>query len=136
MSIVNCGKRRDCTGIALIASLIIGILAAFLQITAVITLTPIFSIVALGIAIVYLAVTLIATSLSQGIADCNGCCAPLSAVLLGILGTILFAVILLAITFAATSVIGAIVVGALFFSFSLMITSTACLAKCFASCGN
>lgn len=136
MSIVNCEKKRDCTGIALIASLIIGILAAFLQITAVITLTPIFSIVALGIAIVYLAVTLIATSLSQGIAECNGCCVPLSAVLLGILGTILFAVILLAITFAATSIIGAIVVGVLFFFFSLMITTTACLAKCFASCGN
>lgn len=134
MSIINCGKKRDCIGIALIASLIIGIVAAFLQITAVITLTPVFSIVALGIAIVYLAVTLIATSLSQGIAECNGCFASLSAVLIGILGTILFAVILLTITFAATSVIGAIVVGALFFS--LMITTTACLAKCFASCGN
>ena len=136
MSIVNCGKRRDCTGIAFIASLIIGIIAAFLQITAVITLTPVFSIVALGIAIVYLAVTLLTTSLSGGIAECNGCCASLSAVLIGILGTILTAVILLAITFAATSVIGAIVVGALFFFFSLLITATTCLAKCFASCGN
>lgn len=135
MSIVNCGNRRDCTGIALIVSLIIGIVAAFLQITAVITLTPIFFIATLAIAIIYLAVILIATSLSQRISY-NGCCAPLSVVLLGILGTILFSVILLAITFAATSVIGAIVVGALFFSFSLLITATACLAKCFASCGN
>ena len=66
MSIVNCGKRRECSGIALVASLIIGIIAAFLQITAVITLTPIFYIVALGIAIVYLAVTLLAASRSEG----------------------------------------------------------------------
>jgi len=136
MSIMNCGKRQECSSIALIASLIIGIIAAFLQITAVITLTPVFSIVALGIAIVYLAVTLLATSLSGNIAEYNGCCTPLNAVLIGILGTILFSVILLAITFAATSVIGAIVVGALFFFFSLMITTTACLAKCLANCGN
>jgi lipid-A-disaccharide synthase-like uncharacterized protein len=136
MSIVNCGKRRECSGIALIASLIIGIIAAFLQITGVITLTPIFSIVAFGIAIVYLAVTLLAASLSQGTTECNGCCTSLNATLIGILGSILFSVILLAITFAATSVIGAIVVGALFFFFSLMITTIACLAKCLASCGN
>ena len=136
MSIVNCGRRRDCTGIALIASLVIGIIGAFLQITASITLTPIFFAVALGIAIVYLAVTLIATSLSNGTTECNGCCTPLNAVLISILGTILFSVILLAVTFAATSVIGAIVVGALFFFFSLLITTTACLAKCLASCGN
>jgi len=136
MSIVNCGKRRDCSGIALIASLIIGIIAAFLQITAVITLTPVFSIVAFGIAIVYLAVTLLAASRSEGTTECNGYCTSLNVTLIGILGTILFSVILLAITFAATSVIGAIVVGALFFFFSLMITTIACLAKCLASCGN
>ena len=136
MSIVNCGKRRECSGIALIASLIIGIIAAFLQITGVITLTPVFSIVAFGIAIVYLAVTLLAASLSQGATECTGCCTSLNAALIGILGTILFSVILLAITFAATSVIGAIVVGALFFFFSLMITTIACLAKCLAGCGN
>lgn len=136
MSIVNCGKRRECSGIALIASLIIGIIAAFLQITGVITLTPIFSIVAFGIAIVYLAVTLIATSLSGGSTECNGCCTSLNVALIGILGTILFSVILLAVTFAATSVIGAVVVGALFFFFSLMITTIACLAKCLANCGN
>ena len=132
MSIVSCGKRRECSGIALIASLIIGIIAAFLQITGVITLTPIVSIVA----IVYLAVTLLAASLSHGATECNGCCTSLNAALIGILGTILTSAILLLITFAATSVIGAIVVGALFFFFSLMITTIACLAKCLAGCGN
>ena len=134
MSITHCGKRRDCTSLALIASLIIGIVGAFLQITATITLTPIFYTVALGIAIVYLAIMLLSTSLSGGIAECNRCCSSLFAALIGILGTILTAIILLAVTFAATSVIGAIVVGALFFFFTLMITSIACLAKCFASC--
>lgn len=136
MAFLNCENRHDCTAIAFVASLIIGIIAAFLQITAVITLTPIFSIVAFGIAVVYLAVVLIATALNQRVTSCNHCCVPLSALLVGILGTILSSVILLAITFAATSIIGAIVVGALFFFFSLTISSTTCLIKCFLNCSN
>ena len=122
MSTFNCENRRDCTAIAFVISLIVGIIAAFLQITGVITLTAIFSIVAFGIAILYLAVTLIASSLSHDI-SCSSPCVPTSGLLLGILGTIVSAVILLAVGFAATSVIGAIVVGILFFSFSLMISS-------------
>ena len=119
MSIMNCGKKRDCSGIALIVSLIVGIIAAFLQITATITLTPTFYIAAVGISLIYLAVTLLATSLSNENNKCHNCCTPLHAVLIGILGTILTSVILLAVTFAATSVIGAIVVGSLFFFFLL-----------------
>ena len=134
MTLLCCNNRRNCTGIAVIVSLIIGIVAAFLQITGTITLTPIFSVVAFGIAVIYLAVTLIATALVQRNCTCEGVCFPLYALLAGILGTILTAVVLLAITFAATSVIGAIIVGVLFFSFSLLITSTACLAKCFINC--
>ena len=134
MALFNCENKPNCTGIAFIASLVIGFIAAFLQITAVITLTPVFSIVALAVALVYLAIVLIASALTQRAASCNGGCTPLSALLIGILGTILFAVILLAVSFAATSVIGAIFVGALFFSFSLMITSTACLAKRIFNC--
>ena len=133
MSTFSCVNRNDCTGIALIASLIIGVIAAFLQITGVITLTPIFSIVAFGVAVLYLAVTLIAAALSQRTV-CSNTCVPTSSLLLGILGTIISAVILLAIGFAATSVIGAIIVGILFFSFSLMITSTACLIRRLINC--
>ena len=133
MSTFNCENRRDCTAIALVISLIIGIVTAFLQITGVITLTAIFSIVAFGIAVLYLAVTLIAAALSHGV-SCSSACIPTSSLLLGILGTIISAVILLAVGFAATSVIGAIIVGILFFSFSLMISSTACLIRCLTNC--
>ena len=136
MSFLCCENKRDCTGIAIVASLIIGIIAAFLQITAVITVTPAFLWVALGIAVVYLAVTLIAASLTQGTACCKSLCSTLSALLAGVLGTALFAVILLAVTFAATSVIGAIIVGLLLFFLSLLLTSTTCLIKCLASCNN
>lgn len=136
MTFFNCENRRDCIGIALIASLIIGVIAAFLQITAIFTLTPIFSIVAFGIAIVYLAVTLIATSLAQRTTFCNRCCASLSWLLFGITGTILTAAILLLIAFPATSVVGALLVGALFFFFTLTITSATCFSRCLADCRN
>ena len=136
MAFLNCENRYDCTGVATILSLVIGVVAAFLQITGVITLTPVFSIVAFGVAIIYLAVILLASSIAQRGTACNNCCSPLSVALFGALGTILAAVILLAVTFVATSVIGAIVVGALFFFFSLMISSVACLTKCFVNCHN
>ena len=134
MTFCNCGNRRDCTGIALVASLIIGIIATFLQITAVFTLTPVYSIVALGIAVVYLAVVLLTNATARKDSSCNLCCTPLSALLFGIAGTIFVAIVLLLIEFAATSIIGAIFVGALFFFFALTIFSTICLIRCLLNC--
>ena len=134
MTIFNCENKWNCTGIAFIASLILGIVAAFLQITGVITIAPVALLVALGIAVVYLAVTLVAASLAQRSVSCRRICNTLSVLLFGILGTILFAVILYAITFAATSVIGALFVGALVFFFALTLINTACLAKCLLNC--
>lgn len=136
MTFFNCDNRRDCIGIALIASLIIGVVAAFLQITAVFTLTPIFSIVAFGIAIFYLAIILIAISLAQRTSSCNRCCVSLSWLLFGIAGTILASVVLLLIVFPATSVVGALFVGALFFFFALTIATTACFIRCLSDCRN
>lgn len=136
MSIMNCncGCKYNCTGIALVSSLIIGIITAFLRITAVITVTPAFLWVVLGIGVVYLAVTLL-TSSFVGERGNNGCiCQSLSASLVGVLGTILLSVILLAIEFVATSVIGAIFTGALLFFFALAVSSTSWLIKCIVRC--
>lgn len=134
MSIMGCNCQRDCTLWALIASVIIGIVAAFLQITAVITVAPVALIVAFGIAVVFLgAVLYVSTRVSRE--SIQGCfCNAISAILAGILGTILTAAILLAVSFAATSVIGAIIVGVLAAAFSLIVTATACLVKCLTNC--
>ncbi len=134
MTFCNCGNRRDCTGIALVASLIIGIVATFLQITATFTLTPVYFTVALGIAIAFLAIVLLATASTRKDSFCNQCCTPLTALLFGIAGTIFVALVLLLIGFAATSILGAIFVGALFFFFSLTISSTLCFVRCLLSC--
>ena len=130
MTQTTCCCRPSCTLVALILSAIAGVLAAFLQITAVITVTPAFLWVAFGIAVLYLAV--LAATARPGEGDCR--CAAVNAVLAGILGTILFAVVLLAVGIVATSVVNAILVGLLVFFFVLILTATACLVRCQANC--
>ena len=133
MALFPCGCRRDCVVTALIASAIIGVLTAFLQITAVITVTPVFLWVALGVAVVYLGVLELAAA-RAGRAERGGCCRALSAVLTGILGTALFAVVLLAVGIVATSVVSAILVGLLMFFLALTLTATACFVRCLSDC--
>lgn len=132
----NCGcrTRLGCTLLAAIAAVILGIVAGFLQITAVITVTPLLLWVALAIAVVYLAVLTVVTGMAPTGA-CRPCmCATLNTVLAGILATALFAVVLLAVGITATSVASAILVGLLTASLTLTLASSACLIKCMADC--
>lgn len=136
MTISNCETKINCTGIAIITSLILGIIAAFLQITAVIAIPVVLLQSIIIIALAFLLTTLIAVSLTQATTSCHTQCSILSVLSLGILGSILFAIILLIIDVAAASVIGAILVGLLVFSFSLLLFTTVCLIKCIARCNN
>lgn len=134
MALFNCSCRRDCTLLAVIAAVILGVVAAFLQITAVITVTSAFLWVALGIAVGYLGVLLVTTALSRR-TECKPCvCNALRTVLTGILGAILFSVILLAVGIVATSTISAILVGLLVASLTLLFAGSACLVLCLADC--
>ena len=136
MSNLGCGCtcRNDCIGIGVLASIVIGIITAFLTFSAVITVGTAFLWVALGIAVVYPAITFAGSVFFRlsGIRSCV--CRVLGVLLTGILGTILTSLILLAVSFAATSVIGAIITGLLLLFFSLIITSVVCFIKCSASC--
>lgn len=135
MSLFSCSCRCRCTIGAIIVSAILGVLAAFFQITGVITVAPVFLWVVFGIAVGYLAVLLIAAALARP-AESAGClCENLEALLAGILGSILLAVILLAVGITATSIISAILVGLLVFFFALLLTATACLVRKLANCG-
>ncbi len=134
MSGMNLRCNDGCTILAIIASIIIGVITAFLTITAVITITSAFAWVTFGIAIVYLALALVTSSSVRCVAIQSCICAKIPVLLTGILGTILTSVILLGISFAATSIIGAVIAGALGFFFSLMIAETACLVKCASGC--
>lgn len=132
----NCSCKCNCTLWAVIASVFVGVIAAFLQITGVINVTPAFLWVLLGIAVVYLAVIVLASALTRGVGGCPCKCGNLSAVLVGILGTVFLSIVLLAVGTAATSVISAILVGLLLLAFSLIVSATACYARCLADCGD
>lgn len=126
----NCGCKISCTALAVIASVILGVLAAFLQISGVLTLGTVFLLVAAGVAVVYLGVLAVTASSCKA----EGCCQSLGTVLAGILGTILLAAILLVFGIVATSVLSAILVGVLIGFFTLILTGTACYVRCLADC--
>ena len=130
----NCICRNNCTFLAILASIIIGIITAFLRISATITATPAFLWVVFGTAVVYLAVILLSVTLANGSCTRTCICPILSVLITAILLTILAAVILLAIEFVATSILGAVITGALLAFFSLVLASTGCLIKCIANC--
>ena len=134
MTKCSCGCRWDCIGVSVVASVFVAIITAFLTYSATITLTPAFLWVMFGIGVVYLGINLL-YSASQCATDGRACiCSVLPVVLVGILGTIITSLVLLGITFAATSVAGAVISGLLLGFFTLTIFSTACLILCKLSC--
>lgn len=134
MTFCNC--KCTCGIFSTISSLIIGVIAAFLQITGTITLTPAFLWVISGISVAYLGILLLASSIQQSCSRCGCICHSLGILLIGILGSIFFALVLLAVGIIATSVISAILVGLLLLFFSLQISSTACLIRNLFACEN
>lgn len=130
----NCCFRWSCSTIAVIAGVILGVLAAFLQITGVITVTPAFLWVTLGIAVGYLAILLASAAFTRSCNICSCRCGVLNILLAGILGTILFAVILLAVGIVATSVVSAILVGLLVLFLTLTLAASACFVRCLSNC--
>ena len=132
----NCNCKYSCTLIAVIISAILGVVAALLRFTAVITVTPAFLWTLFGIAVGYLTITLVLSAVNQQIGPSCCTCRALNALLTGLLGTTLTSIILLGVTFAATSVWGAVVTGALIFFFALALISTACLIRCNYKCND
>lgn len=134
MSFQNCRCKCTCTFIALVVGLILGVITAFLQITAAIAVTPVFLIAAFGIAVGYLGILVIASALAVRSRETECRCSSLNTVLTGILGTILVAVVLLLTGIIATSVLSAILIGALVFFFTLIIAGSACLVRVLTGC--
>lgn len=137
MSTINCSCscKCNCTIVALIVSLIVAVIGAFLQITAAITIAPVFLWAALGVAVVYLgglagAMVLARSPRQQGFCGC----ASLNALLLGILGTIFTGVILLTVTIPATSLVTTILTGLLLGFLALTFTATACYIRSLTDC--
>ncbi len=134
MSNFDCSCRYNCTDLAIVASVLVGLIAGILTFSAIITITPAFLGVLLGIGVVYLAITLITAPFLR-IRGAQYCiCRIIPILLTGILGTILTSIILLGVTFAAASVLGAIISGLLLAFFTLIVTTVACLVRCITGC--
>ena len=134
MTSLCCERRSNCVAFAVIASAFVGVILAILQFTAIITLAPVFSWVVLGVAVAALVILLLVAAF--GGCEVRRCVrSVLVALITGIFGAIVSAFIILAVGFAATSVVGAIFVGLMFAFISLVATTTACVIKCVtASC--
>ena len=134
MTLCNC--KCSCSIFSAVAGLILGVIAAFLQITGTIPVTATFLWGVAGVAVAYLAVLVLASAALEQCSHCSCICASLETILTGALGTILFAVILLAVGIVATSVVSAILVGLLVASVVLLIAGTVCLIRNLFACGN
>ena len=136
MLLLGCDCKNSCVGLAIFSSIIVGIVTGFLVISATITVAPAFLWVLLGVALGFLAITLISVSLFNRVAYTACICRTITSILVGALGTVLLSSILLGIVFPATSFLGAFIAGLLGFFFSLTVISVACLVRCIASCDN
>jgi len=137
MGFFNCNCKIGCTVTGLIASLVAGIVALVLNITGTITILPLFAWIGFGIAVGLLVVAFLVVAFTdEGRKEKSCICRALSTLQIGALGTILTALVLLAVDFGGISVIGAIIYGAFVFFFILLLTALACLTRCFAACGD
>ena len=137
MGFFNCNCRIGCTVSGLIVSLIAGIVTLVLNITGTIGVLPLFAWIGFGVAIGLLIVTFgVAAFTDEGRREKGCICKALSTLQFGALGTILTALVLLAVDFGGITTIGAIIYGAFFFFFIFLLTSVICLARCYASCGD
>ena len=67
MNLACCNYKCSCTAVAVVVSVILGVIAAFLQITGVIALTPVLLAVAAGVATVYLGALVLTLLLVVGL---------------------------------------------------------------------
>ena len=130
----SCCCRWSCAAVAVVVSVILGVIAAFLQFAGVLAVAATLVGVVFAVAVGYLAVLLVAAALLRRRETECCLCGSVRTVLVGILGPVLFSAILLVVDVAATSVIGAVLVGLLVLFLALLLTGTACLIQCITGC--
>lgn len=125
----NCSCRFSCTGIALVLSAVVGVVTALLTVTGTVTVAPVFLIVATSIAAGFVAVTYIA-ALFKDSTCCLCKCTTIKTLLFGAIGTLLAGILLLSVTFPATSILGAVITGFLLAFLTLIFAESTCYATC------
>ena len=134
MNNLCCPCKCSCALVSVVASLVAGVIAAFLLITGVFTLTPTALVAVAAVAAAYLGALTLAAVLGR-CDRARACCGSLNTLLVGLLGTVFLAALLLAVGITATSVISAILVGTFIGFVSLSLLVSACLVRCLTACG-
>jgi len=129
----NCSCKISCTAVAAFLAVVAGIVTALLTVTGTIVVAPVFYLVAVSIAVV--ALILLYLGAVFGKLGCS-CCrrSAINTILVGVIGALIAGIILIAVGFAATSIIGAILTGFLLAFLTLIFVSTACLIGCVIDC--
>ena len=129
-----CACPSGCMALGLVVSGTVGTAAALLRIAGVLAVPAPVLVGVFVLAAVYLATLLVVTALLRSQFG-EGCrCPAVRGILAGIPATALSALMLLAIPFGATGVVGALVTGILAAGISLIFWGTACLVKCLTGC--
>lgn len=133
MNICGCRTKCDCTIFAIIASVIVGIVTAFLSFSATLAVPAFVYWIFFGVALVLLAVTLFTAPFVSRRKEDFCLCASLNTFLAGVFGTVLFSLVLLLIDLTA-GILASLLTGLLFGLFTLTVTSVACIVKNIADC--
>ncbi|MBR5234073.1 MAG: hypothetical protein IKW03_07665 [Clostridia bacterium] len=129
MNICGCKTKCDCTIIAVIVSIIAGIVATFLNFSGTIAIPQFVLWIFFGVALGLLGLSLVAAPFI-GKRESGTClCTSLIAFFVGIFGTVLFSLVLVLIDIAAGGILASILTGLLIGLFALAITSAACIVK-------
>lgn len=133
MNICGCRTKCDCTIFAIIASVIVGIVTAFLSFSATLAVPAFVYWIFFGVALVLLAFTLFTAPFVSRRKEDFCLCASLNTFLAGVFGTVLFSLVLLLIDLTA-GILASLLTGLLFGLFTLTVTSVACIVKNIADC--
>ena len=133
MNICGCRTKCDCTLFAVIASVIVGIVTAFLSFSATLAVPSFVYWIFFGVALVLLAVALVTAPFICRSKENFCLCTSLNTFLAGVFGTVLFSLVLLLIDLTA-GLLFSLLTGLLFGLFTLTITSVACIIKNIADC--
>lgn len=136
MALIDCNSKRRsaCTLCSVLSSVIFGVVAAILRFRGLIAFTPAFFWVLLGASLMILAVLIAVAACGKHCRACKWKGRILNTLLAGILGTVLFSVLLLGIGYIKSTGLSAVLGGVLIAFFSLTVINTACLVKYLSLC--
>lgn len=132
----NCGCNLSCKAIGILLSIVFGVLAGILFFFKALPCVTVSIWVALAIAVIVLIATIFAVFRSNSISDKVCLCRNISTLLVGVIGTIITAVVALALWLLPCSIFIATLIGLIAFFFVLTLSAVVCILLCLLDCND